>query len=62
MNWLMGAHPVKVVASGGAAWRPREELYGNIYDHMSSDFTYPNGVHLSSHCRQYPKGSLYQCE
>jgi predicted dehydrogenase len=56
MNWLMGAHPVKVIASGGAAWRPREELYGNIYDHMSSDFTYPNGVHLSSHCRQYPKG------
>jgi predicted dehydrogenase len=56
MNWLMGAHPVKVVASGCAAWRPREELYGNIYDHMSSDFTYPNGVHLSSHCRQYPKG------
>ena len=62
MNWLMGAHPVKVVASGGAAWRPREELYGNIYDHMSSDFTYPNGVHLSSYCRQYPKGRLYQCE
>jgi predicted dehydrogenase len=56
MNWLMGAHPMKVVASGGAAWRPREELYGNIYDHMTSDFTYPNGVHLSSHCRQYPKG------
>jgi predicted dehydrogenase len=56
MNWLMGAHPVKVSASGGAAWRPREELYGNIYDHMSSDFTYANGVHLSSHCRQYPKG------
>jgi predicted dehydrogenase len=56
MNWLVGAHPVKVVASGGAAWRPREELYGNIYDHMSSDFTYPNGVHLSSYCRQYPKG------
>ncbi len=56
MNWVMGGHPVKVVASGGAAWRPREELYGNIYDHMSSDFTYANGVHLSSHCRQYPKG------
>jgi predicted dehydrogenase len=56
MNWAMGAHPVKVVASGGAAWRPREELYGNIYDHMTSDFVYPNGVQLSSHCRQYPKG------
>jgi len=56
MNWVMGAHPVEVVASGGAAWRPREPLYGNIYDHMSSDFVYPNGVRLSSHCRQYPNG------
>lgn len=56
MNWVMGGHPERVVASGGAAWRPREPLYGNIYDHMTSDFTYPNGVHLSSQCRQYPKG------
>ena len=59
MNWVMGAHPVKAVASGGVAWRPREELYGNIYDHMATDFVYPNGVHLSSHCRQYPAG-LYR--
>ena len=55
-NWVMGAHPVKVVASGGVAWRPREELYGNIYDHLTADFVYPNGVHLYSACRQYPKG------
>ena len=54
INWVMGTHPVKVVASGGAAWRPREEYYGNIYDHMSADFEYPNGVHFSSTCRQYP--------
>ncbi len=59
MNWVMDAHPVKVVASGGVAWRGKEELYGNIYDHMSSDFVYPNGVHLSSYCRQYPSG-LYR--
>jgi predicted dehydrogenase len=59
MNWVMGSHPVEVVASGGAAWRPREPLYGNIYDHMTSDFVYPNGVHLSSYCRQYPK-DLYR--
>ena len=58
MNWVMGAHPVSVVASGGAAWRTREELYGNIYDHMTSDFVYPNGVHLSSYCRQYPQGTF----
>jgi predicted dehydrogenase len=56
MNWVMGGHPERVVASGGAAWRPRTPLYGNIYDHMASDFVYPNGVHLSSQCRQYPKG------
>jgi predicted dehydrogenase len=54
MNWVVGAHPVSVVASGGAAWRPREELYGNIYDHMTSDFVYASGVHLASSCRQYP--------
>jgi len=56
MNWVMGGHPDRVVASGGAAWRPRAALYGNIFDHMYSDFTYANGVHLNSHCRQYPNG------
>ena len=49
----MGTHPVEVVASGGAAWRPREEEYGNIYDHLHADFVYPNGAHISSHCRQF---------
>jgi len=58
MNWVMGAHPERVVASGGAAWRPRTPLYGNIYDHLSSDFVYPGGVHLSSHCRQYRSGAF----
>ena len=53
-NWFMGTHPVSVVATGGAAWRPREEEYGNIYDHICADFVYPNGVHMSSRCRQYP--------
>jgi len=57
-NWVMGAHPVSVVASGGVAWRPREELYGNIYDHLTADFLYSNGVHLYSACRQYPKGGF----
>src|SRR5947209_9282444 len=56
-NWFMGTHPVKVWASGGAAWRPRSEIYGNIYDHIDADFEYANGAHMSSHCRQYPRGS-----
>src|ERR1051325_4462206 len=54
-NWFMDTHPVEVVASGGAAWRPREEEYGNIYDHRAADFVYPNGVHMASRCRQYPQ-------
>jgi predicted dehydrogenase len=52
-NWFMGTHPAEAIASGGAAWRPREEEYGNIYDHLHADFVYANGVHMSSHCRQY---------
>src|SRR3954470_10906823 len=59
-NWYMGAHPVEVVPSGGAAWRPREEEYGNIYDHVSADYVYPNGVHMSSYCRQYPGPGMAQ--
>jgi len=62
MNWVMNAHPASVVASGGAAWRPREPLYGNIYDHMSSEFIYPNGVRLASYCRQYPRGTFYRVD
>ena len=52
-NWVMGMHPVKVRASGGTAWRPREEIYGNIYDHIDAEFEYPNGVIMTSRCRQY---------
>lgn len=62
VNWVMGAHPVKVVASGGAAWRPREEYYGNIYDHMSCQFEYPSGVVYSTHCRQYPNGCSWRVD
>jgi predicted dehydrogenase len=57
INWVMGTHPVRAVASGGAAWRPREERYGNIYDHLTTDFVFANGVHMTSCCRQYPSGS-----
>jgi predicted dehydrogenase len=59
-NWFMGTHPESVVASGGAAWRPREEEYGNIYDHIAADFVYPNGVHMSSRCRQFQGQGIAQ--
>lgn len=54
MNWFLGGHPTKVVATGGRCWRPNEEIYGNIYDHISADFEYPGGVRVSSYCRQFP--------
>jgi predicted dehydrogenase len=56
INWALGMHPVRVMATGGVAWRPQDEVHGNIYDHISADFEYPNGVRLASHCRQFPKG------
>jgi len=58
-NWVMGTHPVKVVASGGAAWRPKDdpEFYGNIFDHIVAEFEYPNGARMLSHCRQFPRGA-----
>ena len=57
INWVMGTHPVRALASGGASWRPKDAPYGNIYDHLVTDFVYANGVHLTSHCRQFPSGS-----
>jgi len=58
MNWVMDTHPVKVIASGGASWRPMEpEFYGNIFDHFNCEFTYANGARLTSHCRQFPRAT-----
>jgi predicted dehydrogenase len=61
-NWIMGTHPVSVAASGGATWRPQDIIHGNIYDHISSDFEYANGVHMSSYCRQYPNECFMRVE
>jgi predicted dehydrogenase len=62
INWVMGTHPVKAVASGGRIWRTSAELYGNIYDHMNTDYEYANGVHLSSACRQYQGKTYHQTD
>ena len=50
-NWFMGGTPWKWWPRGGAAWRPREDKYGNIYDHISADFV-TRTAHMSSYCRQ----------
>jgi predicted dehydrogenase len=50
-DWAMGARPVKAVATGGRQVRVEPE-YGNVYDHFTVDFEYPNGRHVMSMCRQ----------
>ena len=53
INWVMGTHPVSVFASGGRAWKPKEEYLGDIWDHFSCDYVYPNGVHMLSMSRHW---------
>jgi predicted dehydrogenase len=52
-NWILNAHPVSVFASGGRAWKPNEEKYGDIFDHFECDYEYPNGVHVYSFSRHW---------
>lgn len=53
INWVLGTHPVSVFASGGRAWKPKEERYGDIFDHFSCDYEFPNGVHVMSLSRHF---------
>ncbi len=48
INWFSGMHPVKAVAFGARERR----VTGNQYDFFSVDFTYENGMHVHSMCRQ----------
>jgi len=51
INWAIGTHPVKCVGTGGRIARTGPE-YGNIYDHFSVEYEYPNDVRVQSMCRQ----------
>lgn len=55
IHWVLG-RPSKVVASGSRAWMPSTWVYGDKYDHISAEFTFPGGVICSSHSRHYQKG------
>ncbi|HOZ45951.1 MAG TPA: Gfo/Idh/MocA family oxidoreductase [Candidatus Hydrogenedentes bacterium] len=45
LNWAMGANPVECMAQGGRQVRTAPE-YGNVYDHFSAEYEYPNGVRV----------------
>jgi len=48
INWVIGAHPEKVMSMGGRHRR----VTGDQFDFFSVDFTYPGEVHVHSQCRQ----------
>lgn len=52
-NWGMQAHPLWAEGNGGRAWKRGTDFLGNIWDHFSVDYEYPNGVHLLSMCRHW---------
>ncbi len=45
LNWAMQAHPIECLANGGRQSRDAPE-YGNIFDHCSAEYTYPNDVRI----------------
>ena len=48
MNWFTGTHPVKAVGFGSRLRR----VTGDQYDNFSIDYTFENGIHMHSMCRQ----------
>ncbi len=56
LDWMMESHPVKAIANGGRAWRQDDNpVHGDVFDIMDVEFTYPNGVTLTSMSRHYPR-------
>jgi len=45
MNWILQSHPVRCVGVGGRQVRTGKE-YGDIYDHLSVEYEYPNEVRI----------------
>jgi predicted dehydrogenase len=43
-NWMLGAHPLKAIGTGG---RRVKEDAGDCWDHFDVTFTYPDNVHLN---------------
>jgi len=50
-NWAMNDHPASAYGMGGRQVRT-SPIYGHIFDHFAIEYAYPNGVRMSSQCRQ----------
>ena len=51
INWAIGTHPIQAMGMGGRQVRTGPE-FGNIFDHFAVEYEYPNGMRVSSMCRQ----------
>jgi len=51
INWAIGTHPVSCLGMGGGQSRTGPE-FGNIWDHFTVEYEYPNGVRVMSMCSQ----------
>jgi predicted dehydrogenase len=51
INWAVGSHPVSCLGMGGRQSRTGPE-FGNIWDHFTVEYEYPNGVRVMSMCSQ----------
>ena len=54
-NWFLDALPESAYGVGGRQQRTPGQP-SEIYDHHAVNFTYPNGVHIASQCKQFPGG------
>ena len=52
MNWALNAHPLSALGQGGRQVRT-DPKYGEIWDHMTVDYEYPNGLHVTCMIRQW---------
>ncbi len=53
-NWVLNSYPIRAMGLGGRQVRT-ESKYGNIYDHFTIDYEYPNNVHVMAMSRQMAK-------
>ena len=55
-NWLLGAHPLRAMATGGRSVLTHA---GDCWDNYQVDFTYPGDVHLSFSSTQFGEDSTF---
>jgi myo-inositol 2-dehydrogenase / D-chiro-inositol 1-dehydrogenase len=51
INWALGRHPIRAIATGGRQVRTAPE-YGQIYDHFAVSYDYDEGLYCAAMCRQ----------